>query len=715
MRKVAVYGKGGIGKSTISSNVTAALSDSGIKVMQIGCDPKHDSTRMLSGGVSQETVLDYLKDVPQPKRKLTDIVEEGYKGCLCVEAGGPEPGIGCAGRGIISAFELLDDLGVNSIPLDMVLYDVLGDVVCGGFAVPLRNNYADTVYVVTSGEYMSIYAANNILRGTANYDPNRIGGLIFNSRGDDEERERVVRFSEAVGIPIVAEFARSKEFMEAERLGQTVVEAYPDSEITGIFRGLADTIVEGKRYTAKFLSESELEDAILGRSVTKKNTCRNVRDMQVREKKSYTSRNVHNGEILHGCSFSGAASVTLSIDGLFTVLHSPRSCAQFTFQLVTNSIRRSSVRGNMALSSFADPMIHCTDMNESVMIFGGIEKLESDLKKIIKEGHKDIALITSCPSGIIGDDVESVIRRIKLEYPDVSIIPMVEDGNVRGDFMQGVIDASLLLMRSVASKKVEKKDSVNVVGVKTLATNCADNSAFVESILNQMGIEANCNCVGNTSIESIKNVAESKLSILITPDRFALMLRDFLVDEYDLEFAGSVVRPGLNETRIWIREIGKYFGKEKEAEKVIASIDAEYLRIATSLSKDLKGRSAYVVGTQKDIGWILEAMRECGMNVQRAVIIDLSDHSKDLDLDLGYDVEIIKKDDFCKIIDDITQKRPELLVTTYPVDLDIRTEQCFIPIAPDVGPYVGLQLAETWVKRLKAPVEEGWRKDVVRI
>ena len=715
MRKVAVYGKGGIGKSTISSNVTAALSDSGIKVMQIGCDPKHDSTRMLAGGVSQETVLDYLKDVPQPKRKLTDIVEEGYKGCLCVEAGGPEPGIGCAGRGIISAFELLDDLGVNSIPLDVVLYDVLGDVVCGGFAVPLRNNYADTVYVVTSGEYMSIYAANNILRGTANYDPNRIGGIIFNSRGDEEERERVVRFSEAVGIPIVAEFLRSKEFMEAERIGKTVVEAYPDSDITRIFRELADTIIEGRKYTAKFLTEAELEDAILGRSVMKKNGCRSIMEMQVREKKSYTSRNVHNGEILHGCAFSGAASVSLSIDGLFTVLHSPRSCAQFTFQLVTNSIRRSAVHGNMAMASFADPLIHCTDMNESVMIFGGIEKLESDLKRIIKEGHNDIALITSCPSGIIGDDVESVIRRIKLEYPDVSIIPMVEDGNVRGDFMQGVIDASLMLMRSVASKNVEKKDSVNVVGVKTLATNCADNSAFVESILNQMGIEANCNCVGNTSIESIKNVAEAKMSILITPDRFALMLRDFLVDEYNLEFARSVVRPGLNETRIWIKEVGKYFGKEKEAEIVVASIDKEYSRLVTALSKDLKGRSVYVVGTQKDIGWILEVMNECGMNIQRAVIIDLSDHSKDLSLDLDYDVEIIKNEDFCKIMDDITLRRPELLITTYPIDLDIKTEQCFIPIAPDVGPYVGPQLAETWVKRLKAPAEEGWRKDVVRI
>lgn len=207
VRRIAVYGKGGIGKSTVSSNVTAALSLRGVKVLQIGCDPKHDSTRSLLGA-EQSTVLDYIRTTPPDGRRLSDIMHEGFAGCYCVEAGGPEPGVGCAGRGIISAIGLLEELGSDSVDRDVVIYDVLGDVVCGGFAVPLRKGYADTVYIVTSGEFMSLYAANNILRGTANYGADRIGGIIFNSRGDSEEEGRVERFSEAVGIPIVARIPR---------------------------------------------------------------------------------------------------------------------------------------------------------------------------------------------------------------------------------------------------------------------------------------------------------------------------------------------------------------------------------------------------------------------------------------------------------------------------------------------------------------------------
>ncbi|MBP5735301.1 MAG: AAA family ATPase, partial [Candidatus Methanomethylophilaceae archaeon] len=190
MVRIAVYGKGGIGKSTMSSNLTAALSDNGHKVLQIGCDPKHDSTRLLLGGEVKSTILDYMKDTPPGERRLDDVVSEGYKGCLCAEAGGPEPGVGCAGRGIISSFDLLRDLGGDSILRDVTLYDVLGDVVCGGFAVPLRNEYAEIIYIVSSGEFMSIYAANNILKGICNYDPDRVGGIIFNSRGDPEEENR---------------------------------------------------------------------------------------------------------------------------------------------------------------------------------------------------------------------------------------------------------------------------------------------------------------------------------------------------------------------------------------------------------------------------------------------------------------------------------------------------------------------------------------------
>ena len=313
-RKIAIYGKGGIGKSTVSSNLTAALSDMGIKVLQIGCDPKHDSTRALIGGTVQNTVLDYLKEVRPEDRKLGDVVSEGYKGCLCVEAGGPEPGVGCAGRGIITAFDLLERLGSGEVDSDITLYDVLGDVVCGGFAVPLRNDYADTVYIVTSGEFMAIYAANNILRGTANYNPDRIGGIIFNSRGDPEEDSRVERFSEAVGIPIVARIPRSPIFMEAEQRGATVIEAFPDSEIAGTFRNLAHAVIEGKRYHARFLSENELEKLILGRETAKKEKPVH-RELNVTgtEFRPYTSKNTAYDEPIHGCAFSGASSVCTSV------------------------------------------------------------------------------------------------------------------------------------------------------------------------------------------------------------------------------------------------------------------------------------------------------------------------------------------------------------------------------------------------------------------
>lgn len=169
-KQIAIYGKGGIGKSTISANVSAALAAFNKKILQVGCDPKHDSTRLLMNGREVTTVLDYLKGTEPNDYNLADILFNGYRNVACVEAGGPEPGVGCAGRGILSTFKLLDDLGVKEMNFDYTIYDVLGDVVCGGFAVPIRREYADEIYVVTSGEYMSIYAANNILKGIKNYD-----------------------------------------------------------------------------------------------------------------------------------------------------------------------------------------------------------------------------------------------------------------------------------------------------------------------------------------------------------------------------------------------------------------------------------------------------------------------------------------------------------------------------------------------------------------
>jgi nitrogenase subunit NifH len=165
MSEIAIYGKGGIGKSTISANISTVLGCQGKRVLQIGCDPKHDSTRFLLHGDRIITVLDYLKETSPDKCRLSDIVHAGAFGVHCVEAGGPEPGVGCAGRGILTTFELLDRLGIKQNNYDTIIYDVLGEVVCGGFAVPIRRDYAEKVYIVTSGEFMRCACGGAVLCG----------------------------------------------------------------------------------------------------------------------------------------------------------------------------------------------------------------------------------------------------------------------------------------------------------------------------------------------------------------------------------------------------------------------------------------------------------------------------------------------------------------------------------------------------------------------
>ncbi|OAB57242.1 nitrogenase reductase [Phormidium willei BDU 130791] len=268
MRKIAVYGKGGIGKSTTTQNTVAGLVELGRKVMIVGCDPKADSTRLLLGGLHQKSVLDSLREEGD-EVELEDIRKEGFGKTLCVESGGPEPGVGCAGRGIITSISMLEQLGAyeEEVGLDYAFYDVLGDVVCGGFAMPIREGKAQEIYIVTSGEMMAMYAANNICRGIQKYAVSggvRLGGLICNSRKVDREDELISALAKSLGTQMIYFMPRDNIVQHAELNRQTVIEYAPDSAQADHYRNLAKAIDENTNHVIpKPLANEELESLLM--------------------------------------------------------------------------------------------------------------------------------------------------------------------------------------------------------------------------------------------------------------------------------------------------------------------------------------------------------------------------------------------------------------------------------------------------------------------
>ncbi|HEX3046654.1 MAG TPA: nitrogenase iron protein [Bacillota bacterium] len=268
MRKIAIYGKGGIGKSTTTQNTVAGLAEMGKKVMVVGCDPKADSTRLLLGGLAQKSVLDTLREEGEDI-DLDYILKEGFCKTVCVESGGPEPGVGCAGRGIITSINLLEQLGAYEADkqLDYAFYDVLGDVVCGGFAMPIREGKAQEIYIVVSGEMMAMYAANNICKGIVKFAEAggvRLGGLICNSRKVDNEQEMIEALAKRLGTQMIYFVPRDNMVQKAEINRKTVIDFDPKHPQADHYRNLSRRIDANDMFVIpKPLSIDELEKLLL--------------------------------------------------------------------------------------------------------------------------------------------------------------------------------------------------------------------------------------------------------------------------------------------------------------------------------------------------------------------------------------------------------------------------------------------------------------------
>jgi len=268
LRQCAIYGKGGIGKSTTTQNLVAALAEQGQKVMIVGCDPKADSTRLILHARAQNSIMQMASDAGSVEDlELEDVLKVGYREIKCVESGGPEPGVGCAGRGVITAINFLEEEGAYDEDLDFVFYDVLGDVVCGGFAMPIRENKAQEIYIVCSGEMMAMYAANNIAKGIVKYANSgsvRLAGLICNSRQTAREDELIMELARQMGTQMIHFVPRDNVVQRAEIRRMTVIEYEPAAKQAQEYRDLATKIVNNKNLVIPTpITMDELEDLLM--------------------------------------------------------------------------------------------------------------------------------------------------------------------------------------------------------------------------------------------------------------------------------------------------------------------------------------------------------------------------------------------------------------------------------------------------------------------
>ncbi|MCQ2071286.1 MAG: nitrogen fixation protein NifEH, partial [archaeon] len=531
MFQIAIYGKGGIGKSTMAANISVALAYRKNNVMQIGCDPKHDSTRLLLGGKAQKTVLEYVRETPPAERRLSDIMVQGSGNVQCVEAGGPEPGIGCAGRGILTTFDMLRKLGCDRVPTDYRIFDVLGDVVCGGFAVPLRAEYADGVILVTSGEFMSLYAANNIMRGMRNFDTGkpRLIGMILNSRGTEGEKDAVERFSKAVKAPILGIIPRDRSFSEAEASGKTVREMFPERDISKIIDGIVDRIVDAGDGTVPMvypepLDEDQLSDLAAGRDIRPKSSEEIPRTACCGC--SGPRKTIKGTKTLSSCAAYGALAAYSLLNDFAIVMHGPRSCTYLMETTRTKAVMELFERGIYDTPPHMNT--YTTMMDDTASIFGGTDELEKGIENAINDGFRHVAVVTTCMPGITGDDCLGCIGRVRSRNPDIDIHYVPADGDMAGDYNGGFI-MSLQNMVQMVDTSVEKvPGTVNLIGSSFFNFQSPSRKRELVSMLDRFGLKVNCRFLDEGCSDDIVNYCRAELDLVVsdtptTKDMVALM------------------------------------------------------------------------------------------------------------------------------------------------------------------------------------------------
>ncbi len=608
--RIAVYGKGGIGKSTITSNISYSLSKMGLKVIQIGCDPKCDSTKPLLRGRYQTTVTEYMRDVPPLKRRMEDIVSKGSNGILCIEAGGPSPGTGCAGKGIISMFSTLEKMGLNGMGYDFTLYDVLGDVVCGGFSIPMRPEHSDVIVIVTSGEYMSLFAANNIMKGSRQFEKGcgRVGGLIMNCRGLENEDSLVEAFASATGVPIIGRMGRSEVFRHASSKGCTVCEYDPSSPEAEGFRSMAESLL-GLDIT-DLDSPTPLTDIELD-SLYSEGRFEGRGSFSDRKiSKSYSEPiPVFNAPRRIGKGPVAAVLEAGKVTDIPVVIHGTSSCGFTMLNEVTEERIRHLISDAHAFVASGDNMV-CTDMTANSSIFGGQESLRSVVEPLLAV-NKAVLIISTCLPGMIGDDCESLISELQRAHPGCRIL-FVDANRVDSGFdahMEVIKALAGLIDTSIAPQDI----FLNVVDDNFISFNKGGNRRNLEALLSEVGMVSGPGFLNDCSVDEIIGLRRYGISALAEDGRDNTALKTILQDR-GIRFMDRPLPRGYRETLDWIKELVHVQGITSDPSEKITE---EYNGCVSRFSEEISGKRISILSWEpsKDL-WMARTLEDCGCEVR---------------------------------------------------------------------------------------------------
>lgn len=598
---LAIYGKGGIGKSTISANLSYSLASEGLKVVQVGCDPKHDSTRLLTCGKPVRTVMDSIERIPSKDRRLEDISCTGSNGVLCIEAGGPSAGTGCAGKGILTMFNMLGSLGLDDLHPDVTVYDVLGDVVCGGFSVPMRPEYTEAVFIVTSGEFLSLYAANNILKGVSRHSGGepRFGGIIFNSRGSEWETGMAEAFSEAAGVPIVARFGRSERFGSSESAGRTLCESFPDSEEAEEFRRLAGHVVslmkrEKPLWTPHPLDDSQLEQLLSEGRVDGKGSFTDCFLESVAQPSRHAMPARRPRRI--GMGPMGAALTAGRLTDVPVVIHGSGHCG-YNMLGEVRKIRQDEV-GN----------IFCTGIGASGTVFGGESQLESLLDPLAA-ANPFIIVILTCMTSMMGDGSSAVAERVMRRHPGTRIA--VIDANR----IQEGVDAHIEVLRAVLDQVDMETESdgrtVRLLDDGPLTRSSGSLETYVHRMLSPFGLEVRPAFLSDCSLADVVGLRSTAMFIMTEQSKENLELGRML-ESKGMRVAMRPLPKGFREGISWLLHMGEMFSSPDVASGLADAMESEY-RSALNSAGILRDERIGVVGSPFEAcDWIVETLEDAG-------------------------------------------------------------------------------------------------------